>query len=265
MRRPRSLDATRPPVSIRRGAPCATPTQGCATPTTRPSTASAVKTDPALATAVPTPGSPTRADPYAGPMPSLRRRTTGRARLRRALLGWYLGDGCIISRGRRDVYALHIFNDAAYPALNDRRRGSDDAGSSRGGRPHTSRALRCCRGPRTAGSTGRACSRSTGRGASTSGCSGWRLAVGPRARASGRLPARAVPLRRLPGQQLGDPAGGRRDEALRLPPVAVHQLLRRDPAVVLRRPRPAGRPVAQVQRRRRSRCRRGQASPGSTS
>lgn len=34
------------------------------------------------------------------------------------LLGWYLGDGHI-SRGRRDVYALHIFNDERYPELND--------------------------------------------------------------------------------------------------------------------------------------------------
>jgi hypothetical protein len=33
------------------------------------------------------------------------------------LLGWYLGDGHI-SRGRRDVYNLHIFNDLAYPLLN---------------------------------------------------------------------------------------------------------------------------------------------------
>ena len=33
------------------------------------------------------------------------------------LLGWYLGDGHI-SRGRREVYALHIFNDAKYTGLN---------------------------------------------------------------------------------------------------------------------------------------------------
>ena len=35
------------------------------------------------------------------------------------LLGWYLGDGHI-SRGRRDVFGLHIANDAKYPALNGR-------------------------------------------------------------------------------------------------------------------------------------------------
>jgi hypothetical protein len=33
------------------------------------------------------------------------------------LLGWYLGDGHI-SQGRRDVLALHIFNDRRYPGLN---------------------------------------------------------------------------------------------------------------------------------------------------
>lgn len=33
------------------------------------------------------------------------------------LLGWYLGDGHI-SAGRRGVWALHIFNDKKYPALN---------------------------------------------------------------------------------------------------------------------------------------------------
>ena len=34
------------------------------------------------------------------------------------LLGWYLGDGHL-TRGRRDVYNLHIGNDLAYPVLND--------------------------------------------------------------------------------------------------------------------------------------------------
>lgn len=33
------------------------------------------------------------------------------------LLGWYLGDGHI-SRGRRDVFNLHVFNDLAYEDLN---------------------------------------------------------------------------------------------------------------------------------------------------
>lgn len=35
------------------------------------------------------------------------------------LFGWYLGDGHI-SRGRREVYALHIYNDRNYPRLNTR-------------------------------------------------------------------------------------------------------------------------------------------------
>jgi hypothetical protein len=34
------------------------------------------------------------------------------------LLGWYLGDG-YLSRGRRDVYGLHIYNDLGYPELNE--------------------------------------------------------------------------------------------------------------------------------------------------
>lgn len=35
------------------------------------------------------------------------------------LLGWYLGDG-YLSRGRRGVYGLHVFNDARYLLDNDR-------------------------------------------------------------------------------------------------------------------------------------------------
>jgi hypothetical protein len=53
------------------------------------------------------------------------------------LLGWYLGDG-YISRGRRDVWNLHVYNDARYVELN--------AGLLRlmasvkpGGKPHTRR------------------------------------------------------------------------------------------------------------------------------
>lgn len=51
------------------------------------------------------------------------------------LLGWYLGDGHI-TRGRRNVYNLHIYNDVTYPALNshiqDLMRGVKPAS-----RPHT--------------------------------------------------------------------------------------------------------------------------------
>jgi hypothetical protein len=53
------------------------------------------------------------------------------------LLGWYLGDG-YISQGRRDVFNLHVYNDARYVDLN--------SGLLRlmstvkpGGRPHTRR------------------------------------------------------------------------------------------------------------------------------
>jgi hypothetical protein len=56
-------------------------------------------------------------------------------------LGWYLGDGHI-SAGRRDVYALHIFNDRMYPNLN-----AHVADLMRrvkpGGRPHTRNVPGC--------------------------------------------------------------------------------------------------------------------------
>ena len=51
------------------------------------------------------------------------------------LLGWYLGDGHI-SRGRRDVYNLHIFNDAKY--VDDNIRIAQLMRATKpGGRPHT--------------------------------------------------------------------------------------------------------------------------------
>jgi hypothetical protein len=57
------------------------------------------------------------------------------------LLGWYLGDGHI-SRGRRDVYNLHIYNDKKYQELNQHiqelmRRVKP------GGRPHTRQVQGC--------------------------------------------------------------------------------------------------------------------------
>ena len=51
------------------------------------------------------------------------------------LLGWYLGDGHI-SRGRRDVYNLHVINDATYVALNTHLITLMKAVKP-GGRPHT--------------------------------------------------------------------------------------------------------------------------------
>ncbi|CAN5318001.1 hypothetical protein BH09ACT12_BH09ACT12_03020 [soil metagenome] len=54
------------------------------------------------------------------------------------LLGWYLGDGHI-SRGRRDVYALHVFNDQRYVDDNARLISLMSAVKP-GGRPHTRRA-----------------------------------------------------------------------------------------------------------------------------
>lgn len=51
------------------------------------------------------------------------------------LLGWYLGDGHI-SRGRRDVFQLHVFNDRRYEADNEHLRRLM-ATVKPGGRPHT--------------------------------------------------------------------------------------------------------------------------------
>ena len=51
------------------------------------------------------------------------------------LFGWYLGDGHI-SRGRRDVFNLHIYNDVAYPLDNARIQELMRAVKP-GSRPHT--------------------------------------------------------------------------------------------------------------------------------
>jgi hypothetical protein len=57
------------------------------------------------------------------------------------LLGWYLGDGHI-SRGRRDVFNLHVFNDQRYVADNERI-AQLMRSVKPGGRPHTRRAPGC--------------------------------------------------------------------------------------------------------------------------
>lgn len=51
------------------------------------------------------------------------------------LLGWYLGDG-YISRGRRDVFNLHVYNDRTYTRLNDHIHDLM-AAVKPGARPHT--------------------------------------------------------------------------------------------------------------------------------
>ncbi|MDO9497411.1 MAG: transcriptional regulator [Nocardioides sp.] len=57
------------------------------------------------------------------------------------LLGWYLGDGHI-SRGRRGVYNLHVFNDARYPYDNTHVLGLM-ASVKPGGRPHVRHKTGC--------------------------------------------------------------------------------------------------------------------------
>jgi hypothetical protein len=51
------------------------------------------------------------------------------------LLGWYLGDG-YLSRGRRGVHNLHVYNDRTYPTLNAHVQDLMRAVKP-GGRPHT--------------------------------------------------------------------------------------------------------------------------------
>ena len=60
------------------------------------------------------------------------------------------------------------------------------------------------------------------------------LAAGRSSRRTPRLPARAVPLRRVPGAQLDAAAGRGHAEALRVPALAVHQRVRRHPRLVRR-------------------------------
>ncbi|GCD89487.1 hypothetical protein NLS1_14930 [Nocardioides sp. LS1] len=57
------------------------------------------------------------------------------------LLGWYLGDGHI-TRGRRDVFNLHVFNDATYTRANVRIARLMSRVKP-GGRPHTRRVPGC--------------------------------------------------------------------------------------------------------------------------
>jgi hypothetical protein len=57
------------------------------------------------------------------------------------LLGWYLGDG-YISSGRRDVWNLHIYNDATYVGLNNHVADLMRRVKPRG-RPHTRRVPGC--------------------------------------------------------------------------------------------------------------------------
>lgn len=69
------------------------------------------------------------------------------------------------------------------------------------------------------------------------------LAAGDRGRPPLGVPARPDPLRRVPHHQLGDPYGRRRHEALRVPPVLLHQHLDRHHRPLHRRPRRRRRPV----------------------
>ena len=57
------------------------------------------------------------------------------------LLGWYLGDGHI-SRGRRNVFNLHVFNDQKYVNDNERLK-LLMSGVKPGGKPHTRMAPGC--------------------------------------------------------------------------------------------------------------------------
>jgi hypothetical protein len=87
------------------------------------------------------------------------------------LLGWYLGDGHL-SLGHRGVWALQIVNDAQYTAVNAHVADLLERVKPQG-RSHA-RLRPVASSPPSRGSTGHACSPSTGEGASTSGRSGSR-------------------------------------------------------------------------------------------
>ncbi|MCW2817424.1 MAG: hypothetical protein JWR42_211 [Marmoricola sp.] len=151
------------------------------------------------------------------------------------LLGWYLGDG-YLSRGRRDVYNLHVGNDLAYPGLNDHLRDLM-AAVKPASRPHRRVVSGCvvttvswkhwpCMLPQHGG--GRKHERRLV-------LEDWQQDI---VAASGRLLARPVPLGRVACQELGDGDGGWSAAPLRLPTLAVRQQVRGHHGLLHRRARP---------------------------
>ena len=164
------------------------------------------------------------------------------------LLGWYLGDGYISASGRRGVYACTSSTTQQYSTHQRATSLTLMRRVKPGGRPH----VRDCQAASSTtvevealavpvpAARARAQARATDRARA--------VAAGDRRRASRPTScagcstptgaARTTGRRRV---------GGRRAEALRLPALAVHQQLRRHPATLLRRPRPARHPVAAVE------------------
>jgi hypothetical protein len=163
------------------------------------------------------------------------------------LLGWYLGDG-YLSAGRRGVWHLHVYNDARYTLLN-----AHIATVMRrvkpGGRPHTRFRPGCL--------------------VTTVSWKHWPCLFpqhGP-----GRKHERPILLEdwqreiverhpgdflrglfhgRLPHPQLGDPRGGGREEAVRLPALGVREPVGRHPGPLHLGPRPLRDRVATTARER---------------
>ena len=151
-----------------------------------------------------------------------------------ALFGFYLGDGCISRTAR--TYALRVSCDQKQPGTIPGRRGlpvtrfTEMAGWVGCRHPDASSS-------RATGTAGRACTprRGTGPEGPAQVDHGPVAAGDPVETYPDGLPARLVPLRRKPLTPTGRgvPVAGV-DEALRLPALAVHELLRRDPGLVLR-------------------------------
>ena len=197
-------------------------------------------------------------------VPAMRRTPSSTDRAYAALLGCYLGDG-YISRSARRLRPSRLMRRGATPAIIDDVERADRRRQARRPGPHEPQrpgASSCqahwkhwpCLFPQHG--PGRKHERPIV-------LEDWQRAIVEAHPAT--VPPRALPLRRLPGEQLGDPDGRRRAEALRLPALAVHERLRRHPRAVLLGARPRRRPVAAVQPRRRSASRPAPASHGSTS
>ena len=209
-----SMPHVRPLVTRRERAGGWTP--ACRTPRTL-SARRGDQDDPTLAPRLPATRLP-RGQHTSLAVPALRRRPPRRPAYAE-LLGWYLGDGHI-SRGRRGVYNLHVYNDQRTSAERAHR-GADARGEA--GRPSAHPQCRVPRSPRSPGSTGPACSPSTAPAASTS-------ARSASSRGSRRSSTRTRPTSSAgcstptaPAPTTGHAMVAGETQALRLPALGVRQ------------------------------------------
>ena len=220
----------------RRAARCAAPTLAMPDADERRAARRRGQDDPALASRSTSGAACPAARPTAGRVPAVRRRRARRRRLRRAAR--LVPRRRCTSAGRRGVLRLHIYNDAQYAGVNAhivrpacgrvQARRADRTRASVRGASSTTVELEALAVPVPAART---------RHASTSGRSCWRT--------GSAVIVEAHPADFLRGLFHSDGcrvtnwatrlvAGAA--EALRLPPLAVHQPLRRHPRAVLLAP-----------------------------